>query len=78
MAKLVADILSGNQITTSSMQYLRRGILKNKHGREDGESPAATALRMIRNKQGARFSYMSATKDEANGRLTLFKYNGKP
>ena len=77
MAKLVADILSGNKITESSMQYLRRSVLKNKHGREDGESTAATALRMIRNKEGAKYSFMSASKDECSDRITLFKYNGK-
>ena len=77
MATLVADILSGNKITPSSMQYLRRAVLKDKHGRMDGESTAATALRMIRNKDGARYSYMSASKEECSDRITLFKYNGK-
>ena len=68
---VMLSILSGNRISEDALQKIRRGVLLAKHGNTGNESTAQVLLRMLENKDGVIFCYMTASYSEATKLVLL-------
>ena len=66
IVNLLLSVMSEDRITPDAMSKMRRAILITKHGNTDkNESTAETLLRMLDEKEGTSYDYMTGTYDEA-------------
>ena len=74
---VMLSILSGNRISEDALQKIRRGVLLAKHGNTGNESTAQVLLRMLENKDGVIFCYMTASYSEATKLVRVRKVKKK-
>lgn len=71
------QILTNNHLSTDSISQLRRSVLISKHKNHKGESTASTLLRLLEEKEGTNYCYMTGTYSEAENLVRVRKVKKK-
>ena len=73
VVQLLLSVMGTDRITTDAMNRMRRAVLITKHKNDAGESTAETLLKMLDNMEGVSYCYMTASYDDALGKVRVRK-----
>ena len=73
MINTVLDVMDKNTLSRKSLDHLRSTVLNRKHGRDSKESTGTTLMRLLKEKEGCDFVYMTGSYDQAMKRVRLHK-----
>ena len=79
MINPLLEVMDSNTLSANSLHHLRSTVLNQKHGRDEKESTGTTLLRLLKEKEGCDFVYMTRSYVQAMQRVRLHKrYRTKP
>lgn len=73
VVQLLLSVLNGTTVTRDAMNRMRRAVLISKHGNVKDESTADTLIRMLEEKEGTTYCYMTGSYDEALDKVRVRK-----
>lgn len=73
IVQLLLSVLNGTTVTPDAMSRMRRAVLISKHGNAKNESTADTLIRMLEEKEGTTYCYMTGSYDEALDKVRVRK-----
>lgn len=74
IVNLLISVCTGKTVTADAISRMRRAVLISKHGNSSNEeSTADTLIRMLEEKEGTTYCYMTGSYDEALNKVRVRK-----